>query len=607
MSAESALTVTRRPSGAAGPPDAERARRARRRWALAFVLGWVAQVGVRLWLASGQTLPVATPDESGYLFAARVLTGGPDADMSYGTVYRAGYPLLLLPAFLADDPVSVYRGALVINALISASMLPLAFLLLRRLSVAARPAYLFAHVTALLPGVLFYSLFVLTDAILPVVVAGWLLLAHAWLSAPRDPEGRRAAVRLALCGTGGSLLVGFAYAAHSRGAILLVVHAVVLLAGALLRRRSWRATTLAGAVAAAAALAGAMLNRLVVLPHLYPAGDNDLGGNLAERLTTVDGWGWTVSLATGQVWYQAVATGGVAAIGLAAAGYAVLRRDVAVPVRVLALAVLATVAGIALATSAALPVEYRVGNYVYGRYLACVTPVLFIAGAAVLLRAPRRTLARAVAAAAALTAAAACVVQWYAGDLLGEYTFTIYDFPETSFLTWDWDSFHLWRATLAGLAVLAAAAAAVLAPRRRPRRDAPVLAAVLAALLLAGVALAMTVTAVDRIARPLVAEQTAETDLRGSGVDLRARDTIAVDWNVPWTMRLSHYYWAWWSDGTLFDSRWTPPPQDADMIVLAWPGGVPAAGSWPGGAPSGWRIVDTRRTPEGNWVAWARG
>ncbi len=61
------------------------------------MLGWAAQVAVRLWLGSGQTIPVATPDESGYLFAARVLTGGPDADMSFGTVYRGGYPLLLLP------------------------------------------------------------------------------------------------------------------------------------------------------------------------------------------------------------------------------------------------------------------------------------------------------------------------------------------------------------------------------------------------------------------------------------------------------------------------------------------------------------------------------
>ncbi|QFG24708.1 hypothetical protein [Actinomadura sp. WMMB 499] len=597
MSAEGApLTVARRPPESAGPP-AERIRRKRRRWALAFVLGWLAQVAVRLWLASGQTLPVATPDESGYLFAARVLTGGPDADMSYGTVYRAGYPLLLLPAFwVGDDPVTVYRGALVINALLSAALLPLAYLLLRRLDVAARPAYLFAHVTALLPGVLFYSLFVLTDAILPVIVVGWLLVAHAWLAAPRDPARGGASVRLALYGTGGSLLVGFAYASHSRGAILLVVHAVVLLAGALLRRRSWRATILAGAVAGAAALGGALLNRAVIIPHLYPAGDNDLGGNLADRLTTMDGWGWTTSLATGQVWYQAVATGGVAAIGLAAAACAVLRRDLDVPVRVLALAVLGTVAGTAVATSAALPVEYRVGNYVYGRYLAYITPVLFMAGAAVLLRARRRTLARAVAAAAALTVLAACVVQWYAGDLLAEYTFTIYDFPETSFLTWDWDSFHLWHATLAGLGILAAATAAALLPRRA----APVLAAVLGA-----VALAMNLTAVDRIARPLVAEQTAETDLRGS-VDLRGPRSIAVDWNVPWTMRLSHYYWAWWSEGTLFDSRWTPPPQDADMIVLAWPGDVPAADSWPGGAPSGWEVVDSRRTPEGNWVAWSR-
>src|SRR5690606_40426670 len=105
-----------------------------------------------------------------------------------------------------------------------------------------------------------------------------------------------------------------------------------------------------------------------------------------------DGWGWMLWLGTGQVWYQSVATGGVAAVGLAAVAFAVLRPSAASAVpgtagrtRALALAVLVVVAGIAFATSAALPVEYRIGNYVYGRYLACVTPVLFAVGVAVLL------------------------------------------------------------------------------------------------------------------------------------------------------------------------------------------------------------------------------
>ncbi|NDU73101.1 hypothetical protein GWI34_10720 [Actinomadura sp. DSM 109109] len=585
-----------RPPAAPAGPVAPAPRVDRRRWAWLFAIGWVAQVAVRLWLSSGQTIPVATPDESGYLFAARVLTGGPDADMSFGTVYRGGYPLLLTPAFwIGDGPVGVYRAALAINALAGAAMLPLAYLLLRRLAVRRRWSYVFAHVTALLPCALFYSGFALTDAILPVLVAGWLLLAHSWLTAP-PPSGRRASVRQGLAGAGASLLVAYAYACHTRGAILLLVHAALLGAALVLRWRSWRAVSVATSALAAATGAGMLLNRSL-LPHMYPQGDNDLGGNVVRRLTTLDGWGWMLSLGTGQVWYQSVASGGVAAVGLVAVVFLAVRRATPGPVRALALALVALVAGIAFATSAALPVEYRIGNYVYGRYLASVTPVLFAVGVAVLLRASRRTLLWAAGAAAVLTITAACVVQWYAGDLLHRYTYTAYDFPETSLLTWDWTSFHLWRATLSGLLLLALSAAACLW-----RRSAGPL---LQAGLLAAVALAMCVTATERIAQPMVRSETAYTDLRGT-VDLKAQRSIAVDWNIWWTIRLSQYYWAWWSDGRVFDARWTAPPRDADMIVLAWPKNAPPAASWPKGAPPGWRVAAARRTAEGDWVAWTR-
>lgn len=578
----------------------------RRRWALLFGFGWLAQVVVRLWLSSGQTVPVATPDESGYLFAARVLTGGPEADMSFGTVYRGGYPLLLTPAFwFGDDPVSVYRGALVINALVSAAMLPLGYLLLRRLLVRRRWSYVFAHVTAMLPCVLFFSGFALTDAILPVIMAGWLLLVHTWLNAP-PPVGRRSSVRVNLAGAGASLLVAYAYACHSRGAILLVVHAALLAAALVCRWRSWRGVSVAVLAAAAGTVAGTLLNRSL-LPHMYPSGDNDLGGNVVRRLTGEDGWAWMLSLGTGQVWYQAVATGGMAAVGLLAVAFVAFRPSpgmsgtsglsvTAGRTRALALAVIAVVAGIAFATSAALPVEYRIGNYVYGRYLACITPVLVIAGVAVLLRAPQRTLLRAATAAAALTLVTAYVVQWYAGDLLSRYTYTAYDFPETAFLTWDWTAFHLWHATAAGLVLLFVAVVFV-----RLRSHGPLLLA----FVLAVVAVGMCVTATNRIAQPLVRDEIAHTDFRRS-VDLRQQRSIAVDWNVPWEIRLSHYYWAWWSEGSVFDARWTPPPQNVDIVVLAWPKDVPATASWPNGAPAGWHVVDSRRTVTGDWVAWSR-
>ncbi|WP_395104432.1 hypothetical protein [Actinomadura sp. SCN-SB] len=590
MPATEAATVpaVRRPARPTGPE--RRADRRFRHWGLLLLLGWAAQVAVRLWMSSRQVMPVATPDETGYLFAARVLTGGPEADLSYGTVYRGGYALLLLPAFwLAGDPVAVYRICLVINALISAATLPLAYLMLRRMRLSRTWSYALGHATALLPAVVFYAEFVLTDAVLPVAVFGWLLLTHSWLTAPKGASP----VRVAVYGASAGMVVAYVYASHSRGIILMVVQACVLAVAVLCRWRGWTPTGIAAAAMGAVAYAGMKLNE-GLLPRLYPGGDNNLAANLEWRLTHWDGYGWTLSLGTGQIWYQIVATGGVAGVGLVTIAVIAVRRGTPPRLRVLALAMLAAIAGIAFATSAALPVEWRVGNYVYGRYLACVTPVLFAVGAAVLLRATLRTVLWATAATVAVAVMAASVVQWYAGDVLSRYTYTLFDFPETSFLTWNWTSFHLWRATLAGLVLLGLAVVAARLPRHGR-------AVVVGLLVLVNVAAVTTATI--EISRPLSRNLAAYSDLRDS-TDLDAQRSIALDWNIPWMLRLSQFYWAWNSKGTMFDARWVPPPQ-ADLVVLSWPKNVPAHMTWRN-APPGWRIVASRRTPEGDWVAWRR-
>ena len=583
--------ATRTVARSQAPTAGERTAPARPRfahWGLLLLVGWAVQVAVRLWLASGQTIPVALPDEAGYLFAARVLDGGPTADMSYGTVYRGGYALLLLPAFwITDEPITLYRICLVINALISAALLPLAYLTLRRMRLSRGWSFAIGNVTALLPGVVFYTEFVLTDAVLPVAVFGWLLLTHSWLTADASKA------RTALYGTSAAMLVGYVYACHSRGVILILVQAGLMAAAVLLRWRDLRTTGLAAAALAAVAGAGALLNASLV-PRLYPGGDNNLGANVERRLTTLDGYGWVLSLGTGQVWYQIVATGGIAGLGLLTLAYLALRRGTRPRLRALVLAVLAAVAGIAFATSAALPVEWRVGNYVYGRYLACMTPVLFAVGAAVLLRARLRTVLRAAAATAVLTVLAASVVQWYAGDLLSRYTYTRFDFPETAFLTWNWHEFHLWRATGAGLALLALA---VLAARLPGHGRAALVG------LFVAVNIAAAYTATTHISRPMVQGLIANTDLRDK-TDLEVQRSIAIDWDVPWAVRLAHYHWAWYSKGTFF-SRSNPIPTDADLVVLAWPKNIPAEQTWRD-APDGWRIVDSRRTREGDWVAWRK-
>ena len=66
------------------------AARGGRRWALLLVAGWLVQAGLRAWLSRAQVVPLATPDESAYLIAARVMSGGVSADFSYSTLYPAG-------------------------------------------------------------------------------------------------------------------------------------------------------------------------------------------------------------------------------------------------------------------------------------------------------------------------------------------------------------------------------------------------------------------------------------------------------------------------------------------------------------------------------------
>jgi hypothetical protein len=583
-------TVARPPSRAAGPAPGRREARGFRHWWLLLLLGWVAQVAIRLWLSSRQTMPVATPDEAGYLFAARVLTGGPEADLSYGTVYRGGYALLLLPAFwLSDDPVVIYRICLAINAVISAAMLPLGYVLLRRLRLSRPWAYTAGHATALLPAVVFYTEFVLTDAVLPVTVFGWLLLTHAWLTAPKDSAR---SWRVLLYGTGAGALVAFMYAAHSRGLILMAVQAAIMAVAVVWRWRDWLSTGVAAAAMAAVAYAGAKLNASF-LPRLYPGGDNHLAANVEWRLTHSDGYAWMLSVGTGQIWYQLVATGGIAGIGLVTIAVVAVRRGTPGRLRLLALAVLASIAGIAFATAAALPVEWRIGNYVYGRYLACMTPVLFAVGVAVLLRATLGTVLWASAATVTLAALTASVVQRYAGHVLDKYTYTLFDFPETSFLTWNWTSFHLWEATLAGMVLLGVAVVAA----RLPRHGAAFLVAFLVI-----VNLAASTTATLQISRPLSRDMAAYSDLRG-GTDLENQQKIALDWNIPWELRLALFHWAWNSKGVVFDARWQIPPRGTDLLVLAWPKNVPASHTWRH-APADWHIVASMRTPEGDWVAW---
>ena len=156
-------------TGTAGGRGAGSAR-ARRRWVVLLVAGWLCQAGLRAWFGRMQVMSLANPDETAYLIAARVLADGPGADLSGSTLYPGGYPLLITPVYwFTSHPATVYHAVVMINAAISAAIMPLGYLACRRLGLDRPAAYGVAMVAALVPAGFFYSQYAMTDAVFPVI------------------------------------------------------------------------------------------------------------------------------------------------------------------------------------------------------------------------------------------------------------------------------------------------------------------------------------------------------------------------------------------------------------------------------------------------------
>lgn len=561
---------------------ASRAGRRVRWWPVVMCGGWLAQVAIRVILAALHKFPVLIPDETGYLLAARLLAGGASSDLSGRTFYQGGYSLLLCPAYwLSDDPVTIYRITLVINAVLGACLLAPAHVALRRLGLSRRRAFPLAMVTASLPSMLYYGQYALSDAVLPLAVLTWLLCVHSWVA--RRGRG---------WGIAASALAAYCCSAHTRGLIIVIAHGGLLIVLLLCRRLPRRRLVAPAAVLAAGMVAGWALNSWI-RAQIYPDGALPLGPLLAGRLTTWNGWGWTLGLATGKIWYLIVSTWGLAGVGLVAAAAAAVRRSTPLATRTAAALTLVSVAGIALATSAATPDEGTVANLAYGRYLTCLAPALFLAGAACVIRATRIRVAMAVSAAAGLTVVCALVVWLHAGNRLTQAFFLSLDFPEMTVLTWSWDRLRFWWVTAAALVLLPGLALA------RNRRLGPVLVAFAAAVNLAVVALV-----IGRDTR-----YWADTLDKASSLDdavLSPDDRVGIDYrDMRWQIWVSLAFQV--QSHLLpidrFDSRTLP--KDLTLVIVPWdPHDLPRA-SWPA-APSGFVPISAHWTDSGNWVAWRR-
>jgi len=588
------------PTGACVTPSTD-GRRTARRWALLVAVGWLLQAGLRAWFGRGQSVPLANPDESAYLIAARVLAGGPATDFSYSTLYQAGYPLLISPVYwFTSNAATVYHAVLAINAAVSALLMPLAYVAGRRLGLVRPAAYALALVTALVPAGLFYSEYAMTDAIYPVLVLGWLLAVHSWLTA-RSLRGQYVAA------VGSALLAGYSYAVHSRGAVLVAGFFVV---GVLVAWRRYvpRGTAVAAAVALCVPLGVARVLNRHLSSVMYPNGPRTLAGEALIRLRTVHGVIFVLEMATGQFWRFVLDGWGVTGIGLAAALFVVFRRGSRSDLRIVAALAAGVTLVIAVTSPAALP-PTQPQAWASGRYLDGLVVVFFLAGAAVLVRAAPRQVLIAAACVVPPTLLAAVVVTVYAGTSVPTSGFgAAFVFAEPAVLTQNWTQASVLLATAVVFVLLACSVAVACLvgvarfgwfARVGGRWRAGVLCVGLGA-----VSLAASVQMTSHISQANTPGQERNVTAIVSGTGLRPGQHLAIGTGLSWVTWMPQAFEVWWTPLQFFHAWSQGPPADATVVEMVWPAGQPASASWPR-VPAGWRVVLTDRVD--GWVAWRRG
>jgi hypothetical protein len=559
------------------------------------VVGWLGQAGLRAWFSRAQVVPLDNPDETAYLIAARVLGGGPVSDLSgvtayHATLYRGGYPLLITPVYwFTSSPAAVYHAVLLINAAVSAAVMPLGYLVCRRLGLGRPAAYGVAMVAALLPAGFFFSEYAIADAIFPVVTVAWLLATHSWLVAT-SPRARYAAA------IGSAVLSGYACAVHPRGAVLLAGYAAV---GAFI---AWRRPAARGSVAAAAltvvvtAGAGWTLDRYLA-SALYPQGTHSLSGQLVATLESVYGAIHVAEMAGGQLWRLVLDSWGIAGIGLVAAVAAIARRGVRTDLRVMASLSVGVTVLIACAAPAALPPHQSL-TWASGRYLDGVTVTFFLVGAVVLLRAAARPILAIAACVACLTMMAALTVAVYAGTSLPTERGRTFNFGEPAVLTQNWSHASVLVATAAALGLLLLWIYFALLARYM-RVLACVAGAAVAAVSLVAVA---QLTAHCSRADNAWARAMGMSEMAAAG-GLKPGEQIAVASDITGILRLAQAFEVSSTQVQYFNPYRRPPPADVTVVDAAWPTGQPARASWPD-APAGWGVVAANRF--GSWVVWRR-
>ncbi|MFG2046804.1 hypothetical protein ACGFIW_05175 [Micromonospora sp. NPDC048935] len=570
--------VIERPATLARTPDPAPARR----WLVPvlLVVGWVLSVAWRMWLSRHIVLPVAHTDEDSYLNTARALAGGPGGFSSENDLLRrVGYPMLISPAFLGDrDFTDSYRIVQLINAMANSTLLPLAYLLGRRLLGLRRSYALLAAVAAAtLPATAFYAGIAMIDTVMAPLVVAWLLAVHRWIDRP----GPRAAATV-------GLLVGGFHLLHSRGLVIVAVHAGLVLL-LFVRRRIGPPAVLAALLPV---LAMALVNAAVIR-HLgdkvYLLGSTP-GGGTVEAVASVQGVVRVGAGVTTQLWYLVVITFGMAGVAWAAAVRELWHPrhgDAARWTMGVALVVTVGVAGgasVILAGITGKPLDA-----IYGRYVQMLAPFWLLVGLGVLFTAGRRVVLRRAAVAVALLVGGGALIAVrlaYVASQGHRLRYGGFSAPDLVALTGGWREMRPVLGSLVGIGGCLLLVAAALLPRLRL----PMLGVLVVVNL-------VTMQVIEhRIVRPAVAS-TAPTP-RVADVGVRPGERVWASTGVHYALRFNLSHQVTWTDVRWFGEQ---PPAAAQVVFARWAPGQ--ADDWDGTA---YGFVRLGGNPAQHWAAWRR-
>lgn len=354
---------------------------------------------LRLWLAARIPSPFLFHDEGSYVAVGRALLG--EAPELFGPRYAPGYGVLLAPAQALLDPGGVHLAAKVLNAAALAALVPVAYVLARRLGGLGPWLSLgVALAGSAGAGLVVQATMLLPEALLALATAGTVVLLHRWLERPG-----------ALAGLAAGSTAGFTYALHTRGAAVVGAVAVVAVAATALRRVDARQ----GGVVLGATVAVAAAGHLVgswATERLYPLATR--GKEAGDLLEVFDDPLGVARTGAGHVWYLVFATGGLAALGAVAAARTawVCRRagdGLAAGAVVLGLGASVLLSALVHEGVAAGVVD-RPDKLVYGRYLQQWAPVLVALAPSLVVRWSRRAALVAVGATGAGSLAVAALL-----------------------------------------------------------------------------------------------------------------------------------------------------------------------------------------------------